>query len=74
MSERDLNQDLIEFHAEFDSAKPLMVEVCGLAERLAKKLWENSKLRHGLFVPTEFQELCRGIIQKELENPCPARP
>lgn len=58
-------------HGYTGSAKKLkrLVEIAGmddLPKHLAQKLWETSSLRHGLFMPTQFQGICEHVIREAL--------
>lgn len=37
-----------------------------LAEYLADSLWEVSALRHGLFTPPKFRDICKRVIAEKL--------
>lgn len=39
-----------------------------LAKGLANRLWEMSTLRHGLFTPAEFRQICESVIAGYLSN------
>jgi len=42
-----------------------------LSKRLASALWQQSKLRHGLFTTREFRDLCEAVLLEELEKESP---
>jgi len=42
-----------------------------LSKRLASALWQQSKLRHGLFTTQEFRDLCEAALLEELGNGSP---
>ena len=45
---------------------PLEAERAALPRKLAAALWEVSTLRHGLFTPPQFQQICEEVIARAL--------
>lgn len=63
---------ILEAAQKINAASPVgqdaLAAIGDLPTLLARKLWETSSLRHGLFMPTQFQGICEHVIREALEK------
>jgi hypothetical protein len=65
----DPGMEITRLRGMLQAAKPRM------ASELSHRLWEISRLRHAMFMPSEFRGICESVIMEYLSNvPASATP